>query len=271
MEKDNEVKGSGNSLDFGARIYDSRLGKWLSTDPLQTKYPNLTPYNFVANNPILFVDPDGRVIDLNSLSKADKENYDAAIQLLSASKLFKIIYNRLVQSNTVYTVKAGAGHGGSGSYNDETKEIFSIDDIETLAQEMFHAYQSDLGVYTPEDLSVRETEGDLMSSNIVYSIGNIPTTLYSWDVNEIVTTYPDGFDKNVLTEKFDKDFTEAVNTRIDYYRKIEEKTGTKELPSYTQDNSGTVARAIKKVVIESIANDENLQGPRLDNGDYYSE
>lgn len=37
MEKDNEVKGSGNSLDFGARIYDSRLGKWLSTDPLQTK------------------------------------------------------------------------------------------------------------------------------------------------------------------------------------------------------------------------------------------
>lgn len=110
-----------------------------------------------------------------------------------------------------------------------------------------------------------------MSSNIVYSIGNIPTTLYSWDVNEIVTTYPDGFDKNVLTEKFDKDFTEAVNTRIDYYRKIEEKTGTKELPSYTQDNSGTVARAIKKVVIESIANDENLQGLRLDNGDYYSE
>lgn len=98
---------------------------------------------------------------MNSLSKADKENYDAAIQLLSASKLFKIIYNRLVQSNTVYTVKAGAGHGGSGSYNYETKEIFSIDDIETLAQEMFHAYQSDLGVYTPEDLSVRETESEI--------------------------------------------------------------------------------------------------------------
>jgi RHS repeat-associated protein len=61
-EKDNEVKGTGNSLDFGARIYDSRLGRWLSLDPLQAKYPDLSPYNFCANNPTLFVDPDGKRI-----------------------------------------------------------------------------------------------------------------------------------------------------------------------------------------------------------------
>jgi RHS repeat-associated protein len=62
MEKDNEVKGTGNSLDFGARIYDSMLGRWLSLDPLQEKYPMLSPYNFVGNNPIANIDPDGRVI-----------------------------------------------------------------------------------------------------------------------------------------------------------------------------------------------------------------
>jgi RHS repeat-associated protein len=39
MEKDDEVKGVGNSLDFGARIYDSRLGRWLSVDPLSYKFP----------------------------------------------------------------------------------------------------------------------------------------------------------------------------------------------------------------------------------------
>ena len=33
-ETDNDVKGAGNSLDFGARIYDSRLGRWLSLDHL---------------------------------------------------------------------------------------------------------------------------------------------------------------------------------------------------------------------------------------------
>ncbi len=58
-EKDDEVKGVGNSLDFGARIYDSRLGRWLSIDYLSKKYPMHSPYNFCADNPILFLDRDG--------------------------------------------------------------------------------------------------------------------------------------------------------------------------------------------------------------------
>ena len=61
-EKDDEVKGLGNSLDFGARIYDSRLGRWLSTDPLASKYPFASPYNFVLNNPITSIDPDGKLV-----------------------------------------------------------------------------------------------------------------------------------------------------------------------------------------------------------------
>jgi RHS repeat-associated protein len=60
MERDNEVKGSGNSLDFGARIYDSRLGKWLSADPSEARYPGWSTYNFVQNNPIIYNDPDGK-------------------------------------------------------------------------------------------------------------------------------------------------------------------------------------------------------------------
>ena len=58
-ENDNEVKGEGNSIDFGARIYDSRLGRWLSTDPLTYKREWLSPYNFVQNNPINRIDPSG--------------------------------------------------------------------------------------------------------------------------------------------------------------------------------------------------------------------
>ncbi len=48
------------AYDFGARMYDARLGRWLSVDPLGAKYPNLSPYNFVGNSPILYVDYDGR-------------------------------------------------------------------------------------------------------------------------------------------------------------------------------------------------------------------
>ncbi|MES2382897.1 MAG: RHS repeat-associated core domain-containing protein, partial [Bacteroidota bacterium] len=61
-EKDNETYGEGNEYDFGARIYDSRLGKWLSVDPLQMDYPWLSPYNFCANNPIFYIDPDGKKV-----------------------------------------------------------------------------------------------------------------------------------------------------------------------------------------------------------------
>ncbi len=57
---DNEMYGTGNSYDFGARIYDPRLGRWLATDPLQMKYPSLSPYHFGYNSPIITIDPDGK-------------------------------------------------------------------------------------------------------------------------------------------------------------------------------------------------------------------
>lgn len=58
--KDNEILGEGNAYDFDARIYDPRTVTWYSTDPLQKKYPNESPYNFVSRNPILYMDNDGR-------------------------------------------------------------------------------------------------------------------------------------------------------------------------------------------------------------------
>ena len=59
-EVDDEIKGIGNSIDFNARMYDTRLGKWLSIDPLQSKYPEVSPYCFALNIPISAKDPDGK-------------------------------------------------------------------------------------------------------------------------------------------------------------------------------------------------------------------
>ena len=58
-EKDDEVKGAGNSQDYGMRIYDPRLGKFLSVDPITKQYPELTPYQFASNTPIQAIDLDG--------------------------------------------------------------------------------------------------------------------------------------------------------------------------------------------------------------------
>ena len=58
-EMDDEVKGEGLQYDYGFRIYDPRLGKFLSTDPLFQNYPHYTPYQFAGNSPVRFIDLDG--------------------------------------------------------------------------------------------------------------------------------------------------------------------------------------------------------------------
>jgi RHS repeat-associated protein len=58
-ENDNDVKGEGNQQDYGKRIYDPRLGRFLSVDPLIREYPHYTPYSFAGNTPIQAVDLDG--------------------------------------------------------------------------------------------------------------------------------------------------------------------------------------------------------------------
>jgi RHS repeat-associated protein len=59
-EKDNEDYGEGNEYDYGFRIYNPRIGRFLSVDPLTNKYPELTPFQFASNSPIENSDLDGK-------------------------------------------------------------------------------------------------------------------------------------------------------------------------------------------------------------------
>lgn len=91
-ENDNEVKGTGNQQDYGMRIYDPRLGRFLSVDPLTKSYPHYTPYSFAGNKPISFTDRDGeeeslasqmnRLDDALLSNKISKEEYQQRVHNL---------------------------------------------------------------------------------------------------------------------------------------------------------------------------------------------
>jgi RHS repeat-associated protein len=84
MEKDNETYGIGNAIDFGARIYEPRLGKWMSKDCKAAKYPSFSPFSFCNCNPILFIDPNGKVVYIYG---ADAGNTKCALQNTTSLQL----------------------------------------------------------------------------------------------------------------------------------------------------------------------------------------
>jgi RHS repeat-associated protein len=59
QEKDDEIKGSGNSINFKYRMHDPRLGRFFAVDPLFAKYPYNSTYAFSENSTIAYIELEG--------------------------------------------------------------------------------------------------------------------------------------------------------------------------------------------------------------------
>ena len=75
-------------LDYrGARFYDADVARFLSLDPLAKKYSNLSPYNYVAGNPLIFIDSDGKEIQFAAGSSKEFLNaFSQAVNYLIKNK-----------------------------------------------------------------------------------------------------------------------------------------------------------------------------------------
>lgn len=163
MEQDPEMKGNGNSYDFGARMYDPRTVRWASRDAEEIRKPNLSPYQAFRNNPILFIDPDGN---------------DEFLSLRITDKRTGKIY--IVRSNEVFskTFRAGAverqanGKLAQAFYDYRTIANVTID-------ENGEAHYTGYDQHTIKDYVRAHNVFDL--GGLIYKEGTVVTPFAYWD------------------------------------------------------------------------------------------
>jgi RHS repeat-associated protein len=107
-ENDNDVKGVGNQQDYGMRIYDPRVGRFLSVDPLTKDFAELTPYQFASNTPVKATDidglesswvPPGQTIRYDQIrSRPDALNQTATVQLKAQQQQQISVINHRTQA-----------------------------------------------------------------------------------------------------------------------------------------------------------------------------
>ncbi|WP_160143455.1 LamG-like jellyroll fold domain-containing protein [Chryseolinea soli] len=154
-EKDGNGEWGSANYDYGFRIYNPSIGRFLNIDPLADDYPMLTPYQFASNTPIQAIDLDGLegqyyVIDLNSKEPKLKFNKTVDYWLIPNSIETDYVTVEAPGPNgsyISYTFTAAAGDCpgcGTGNYIEDFKK-FKEDPIQAIASGEYRTDQEILG------------------------------------------------------------------------------------------------------------------------------
>ena len=85
---------------YGARYYDPRVSLWISTDPMEDKFPSVSSYTYVLNNPLNILDPNGA--DIVYVNLGGQEVYRIKN---------KNIYKTYIQTSRSYTSPSKGNSG----------------------------------------------------------------------------------------------------------------------------------------------------------------
>lgn len=130
LEPENKFKYSGKELqddldldwyDYGARMYDASVGRWMVIDPLAEAYNSTSPYTYVLNQPTQAIDPDGMTI-MNDYHVDTKTGTVIEVETNSPDRIF-------VDGVLTY----------QGSYDGEYDGLFEVDQYYSSYSSFFNA------------------------------------------------------------------------------------------------------------------------------------
>lgn len=257
------------------------ISRWYSIDPLASKYPSLSPYAFTNNNPIWFKEVDGRYFDFSNLTAEQKEQYDAQIKVLRASKMFDYVYKQLEASNSAFVVKfeqtSGTnpaefrpnsdGHGGDIVYSPNSTQSNNA-----VLEENFHAFQLDnkSSFYPNVSTSNIEFEAKVFNTMALNEAGLLMPvqggTEQFTDFMQNQYDFNNPTSTQMQSSEFQTQYATGVQQFVDYWKQA--VPDPKIFPGYKKTPSADGPNAVIKVQQE--VESSGMVGPRLENGDFYS-
>ena len=175
QERDDEVKGAGNSVNYTFRMHDPRVGRFFAVDPLSIKYPYNSPYAFSENRLIDGVELEGK--EVRSSGKIAIPNlfsgeniyiivYTVKIKLVVADDINKEVFTALQINNSIKEAERDLSFEGDGSFdNPKMITVFEIDNDSPLVLNINHQVQS--GYYTEADGSYTKDENGNLIPRLV--------------------------------------------------------------------------------------------------------
>jgi len=248
MEKDDEWRGiTGADYDFSGYGYDALTGRRKRPDPLAAKYPRISPYAAFNNNPILYVDPDGKEIVIVHLSETQQNQYNAQISKLRAEDVyFDVLYSMLESSDIKYYITEGQRTQVAGSFvpgiNNKGEKVATGGNVDfksfgfdqgTAMEEFFHAFQNetyaDKGSYNKLSDVGGNVEFEAKFLKLMVDINKGGLIMVFPDIEGLNDIVYDLIEKYDLTDDQKQGYFNALNTFIDYHKQqkdqIEKETG----------------------------------------------
>ena len=164
MERDDEVKGVGNSYDFGARIYDPRVARWSSMDPIGRLFAGQTFYGYSQNNPLFHKDIDGKVISGATTSDLFAI-YESIISIYGDNDVVKKLFQHESGTNSFAEISEEDFQNALGTLQNEAKRALLKGYYEAITSDIEYTLSivgtdenADPNLFTENCSSCRYTE-----------------------------------------------------------------------------------------------------------------